>query len=173
MKIKIENILKEGILLDKYSDGASAEERIEGVPYINFPFEVETKENYKYLSWVLVDHDSNPVVNFSWLHWVIANYELDTTTKVEENLVNSTKKYVGGTNTFASPLAKIKDKKVIYNYGGPTPPDKTHIYTLQVYAHNEKLNLTEGFYLNDLYQELTGKILEQDEIQIPAKCFKE
>ncbi|EQG24610.1 phosphatidylethanolamine-binding family protein [Clostridioides difficile DA00062] len=41
------------------------------------------------------------------------------------------------------------------------PPDKAHIYELHVFALDKLLDLKNGFYLNELYQEMEGHILEE------------
>lgn len=61
------------------------------------------------------------------------------------------------------------DQKIIEHYAGPTPPDKNHQYTLTVYALDDKLNLNNGFYLNDLLKAIEGHILEIAETKILAR----
>lgn len=173
MKIKLDNDVFEGnYLLDKYSKYASEEYKIEGVPYINFPFEIENiEEDNKYLSWILIDHDSNPVVNFSWIHWLVANYKIESNlASIPEHLCNTNKPYIKGNNSFSCPLANIKDEKVYLNYGGPTPPDKDHNYTLVVYAHNAKLDVNDGFFYNDLLDCLEQTTYKVASIKITACC---
>ena len=46
-------------------------------------------------------------------------------------------------------------------YGGMCPPDATHLYELHVFALDTKLQLENGFYLNELYKQMDGHILEQ------------
>lgn len=143
-------------LADKYSKYSEENEKIDGVPFVNFPFNVEEiLDEYKYLSWVLIDHDSNPVVNFSWIHWLVGNYEVNgTQINVPERLYETKVNLVKGNNTFSCPLSNVQNEKIFLGYGGPTPPDKDHIYTLVVYAHDEKLELSNGFYYNDLLKSI-------------------
>lgn len=156
MNIKFSNEIYNGTYLaDKYSKYANKENLIEGVPYINFPFSIENANDYKYLSWILIDHDANPVVNFSWIHWLVGNYEITNSYEhIPELLVNSNKQFNKGHNSFSCPLTNIKDENVYLNYGGPTPPDCDHTYTLEVWGHNKKLNISDGFYYNQLITEL-------------------
>ena len=42
-----------------------------------------------------------------------------------------------------------------------SPPDATHLYELHVFALDTKLQLDNGFYLNELYRQMDGHILEQ------------
>ncbi len=154
MEIRLINAIEAGYLKDKYSKYAQDEELIEGVPYINFEFEVTgISDEYKYLSWALIDHDSNPVCSFSWIHWLVANYSSENKTIVE-NLCESNLDYVGGQNSFASPIANNQDERVIFNYGGPMPPNVDHNYSLVVFAHAKELNLEKGFFYNELLNEL-------------------
>lgn len=172
MKIKLNRSIYDGIYLkDEYSKYATKENLIDGIPYNNFPFEIENiSEEYRYISWALIDHDSNPVVNFSWIHWLIANYEVKKNAiTIPGKLVNSNNKYLGGTNSFAGPLTNIINEKIILNYGGPTPPDKDHTYTLYVYAHTNELLLEKGFYYNEFLKELDKQKYVMDKVKILAK----
>lgn len=45
--------------------------------------------------------------------------------------------------------------------GGMTPPDKAHTYELHVFALDKQPDLKKGVYLNELYQEMEGHILEE------------
>lgn len=172
MKIKFDKaIYEEEYLVNKYSKYADEEYKSEGIPFVNFPFNVEevgTKN--KYLSWILIDHDSNPVVNFSWIHWLVANYELDSSfVSIPELLYKAEKQYTRGNNSFSCPLANVSDKKVYLNYGGPTPPDKDHVYTLKVYAHPQKLDVSDGFFYNELITELEKSSFEVASAKILAR----
>ncbi len=157
MNIKFDkDIYNNEYLADKYSKYCEGSNKIDGVPFVNFPFHVDDiSDEYKYLSWTLIDHDSNPVVNFSWIHWLVANYEIsDRQTTIPESMYEKKADIVRGNNTFSSPLANIKNEDIYLGYGGPTPPDKDHIYTLVVYAHDEKLDLSDGFFYNDLLKSI-------------------
>ncbi len=168
MKVDIKKALEGNYLKDRYSNGAIESQRIEGIPFISFPFEVKDLKK-KYLSWVLIDYDSNPIVGFSWIHWLVSNYA--ATEEIEENLLNQ-ENYLRGVNSFSSPVAGIKNEDIIHNYGGPTPPDKDHKYTFIVYAHDEKLNLEKCFYLNQLYDELNKIDYDRCEISFWGKFVK-
>lgn len=41
------------------------------------------------------------------------------------------------------------------------PPDAPHTYELHVYALDSTLDLSNQFYLNDLYKKMDGHILDQ------------
>ncbi len=172
MIIKLsKDIYTDRYLCDKYSKYANEDQKIDGIPYINFPFLVqEIDKEYNFISWILIDYDSNPVVQFSWVHWLVANYEVkDNQCLIPENLLESNKVYLGGINSFAGPCTNLTDSRIISNYGGPTPPDKDHTYTLIVYAHNEKLNLNNSFYYNELIDELEKVNYSFTQVKILAK----
>ncbi len=165
------NTYNKEYLVDRYSKYCIDNEKIEGIPYINFPFEInDIHEEFKYLSWILLDHDSNPVVQFSWIHWLVSNYPIEEkSVSIPENLKNTLVEYTKGVNSFAGPVTNIKNEDIILNYGGPTPPDKDHLYTLAVYSHDKKLNLEDGFYYNNLLMELEKVNYEKDSIKILSR----
>lgn len=172
MKIKFKReIYTNGYLADRYSKYSEEVNMIEGVPFINFPFQVEAiNSKYKYLSWVLIDHDANQVVNFSWIHWLVANYRItSTTTSIPELIYNSNEEFVRGNNTFSCPLTNITNPLIYLGYGGPTPPDKDHVYTLEVYAHTEKLELSDGFFYNQLLAGLEEAVTETASAKLIAR----
>ncbi len=172
MKIELDKSIYEGsYLADKYSKYAKPNYCLDGVPNVNFPFVVSNLcDSHKYVSWIFIDHDSNPVVQFSWIHWLVANFEVkNNEAKVPEGLSGLEVNYVGGTNSYACPLAKITDPRIIYNYGGPTPPDCDHTYTLVVFSHSHKLNLTQGFYYNQLLTALEATDFKVKQAKIRAR----
>lgn len=172
MNIKFDKeIYSNQYLADKYSKYSCESNLVQGVPFINFPFKVEEiKPEYKYLSWVLIDHDANPVVNFSWIHWLVANYQVESAvTVIPEMVYDTEKKLTRGNNSFSSPLANIQDQKIYLGYGGPTPPDKDHVYTLELYAHEEELDLTDGFFYNQLLTQLDKTDFEYASAKLLAR----
>ena len=50
------------------------------------------------------------------------------------------------------------------------PPDKTHNYTLTVYALDEKLDLSEGYYLNEFLDKIKDHIISLATIAIPSRA---
>lgn len=44
-------------------------------------------------------------------------------------------------------------------YGGMSPPNKQHNYELHVYALDTTLPLRNGFYLNQMYDDMKGHII--------------
>ncbi len=169
MNIVLKGIIEDGYLNDKYGKHAQMSLKKDDIPYVSFPFEVENvPEGTKYLSWFFIDHDSNPVCAFSWIHWLVANYKTDDF-KVVENLLESSREYVGGVNSYASPLGNTENKDITLNYGGPMPPDKDHKYTLVVCAHTIPFDVKEGFYYNDFLNEVSKKVLDICETQVMSR----
>ena len=41
------------------------------------------------------------------------------------------------------------------------PPDAPHIYELRVYALDTVLDLKPGFYMNEMFRQMEGHVLEE------------
>ncbi len=50
------------------------------------------------------------------------------------------------------------------------PPDKTHYYTLTVYALDTKLDLKDGYWLNDFLRKMEGHIVDSATISVPSRA---
>ncbi len=48
-----------------------------------------------------------------------------------------------------------------YFMAAKTPLDKEHLYEIHVYALDNLLDLENGFYLNDLFHEMRGHVLDE------------
>ncbi|MBR4485756.1 hypothetical protein IKS57_00005 [bacterium] len=56
------------------------------------------------------------------------------------------------------------------NYTGPTPPDKAHFYTIFIFAlDKEKLDLKNGFFLEELFKEINNHTISFDYINFEYK----
>lgn len=44
-------------------------------------------------------------------------------------------------------------------YGGMCPPDAPHLYELTAYALDTRLDLENGFMLNELFHQMDGHVL--------------
>ncbi len=154
-------------LPQKYSKYAGENEKYMDNPIVSFPFRItEVSPSVKYFAITLIDYDSIPVCGFAWIHWTVANIPVSLTEIPENFSQNETYKKIQGTNSFASALVNETDPKIIHRYVGPTPPDKDHCYKLTLYALSEKLDLTEGFYMNELYHQMQDKIIAKTSINI-------
>lgn len=157
-------------LSDKYSKYAADDLKRSGIPYVSFPIEFkDIPSETKSLALTFIDYDAVPVCGFPWIHWTVANIP-GVITELPEN-ASEIKPFsiIQGQNSFASPLGGQKDPNVIHQYGGPTPPDRDHDYTLTVYALDKELNLSNGFYLNELLKEIEGHVLEEKSIRIKGR----
>lgn len=118
-------------------------------------------KNTKSLAVTFIDHDAIPVCGFSWIHWTVANIdpqlnELPENASVETQLLE-------GLTSWNSPIIPEDwrlTKEEATGFGGCTPPDQTHRYTINVYALDAMLNLQRGFHLNQLLNAMDEHILE-------------
>lgn len=173
MKINVEQAMEGEFLAPKYSNGASDEERIIVVPYINFPFEIEElKKEYKYLSWNFIDYNYTKEGGTVWIHWLVANYQTSQGLSIPENLADSGRTYVGGTNSFVAKPASMTNPRLIHNYAGPMAPSGDNYYTFYVYAHDQPLAVEQGFYLSDMEFALDEIEYQTAKVQILCKCYK-
>ncbi len=122
--------------------------------------------NTQSLALVFVDHDAIPVCGFSWIHWTVANIDPSLNELPENASINMN--LIEGVSSWASKLLhddwRLSLEDAI-GYGGCAPPDKDHRYSITMYAINTKLDLTRGFYLNELLRQIDGNILEQKTIE--------
>lgn len=156
MKVTSSGIIN-GVIEDKYGKrGTQFNEA--NIPTYSLPVKIENspKGTVSY-ALILEDKDAVPVCGFSWIHWIAANI---TKTEIEENESILENDFVQGVNSWCGAISNV-DKKLAIGYGGMTPPDKPHIYELHVFALKDKLDLQEGFYMNELYKAMDGCILEQ------------
>ncbi len=154
-----------GIIEDKYGKrGTQFTEN--GMPNYSLPIKIENApEGTKSFAIFLEDKDAIPVAGFSWIHWVAANIKVN---ELEENASLLRKNdFVQGRNSWSGSLRGddalgVEESSM---YGGMAPPDKEHTYELTVYALSEELNLENGFYANELFHAMEGKILGQATIK--------
>lgn len=158
MKISVK--LENGLLPDKY--GKYGNTKIGGVPCVSFPIKIEeVPKAAKSLALTFVDFDSIPVCGFAWTHWTAVNIPADISEISENASQKPTFSIIQGANSFSGAIKNC--------YGGPTPPDKTHVYTLTLYALDCTVKLSEGFSLEELNKALTGHILDKSEIRLPSR----
>lgn len=158
--MKIDVALENGLLPDKYAKFSDI--TVDGVPSVSFPIRVEgVPAGAKSLALTFVDFDSLPVCGFAWTHWTAANIPADISEIPENSSQDQAFGMVQGRNHFSGAMS--------CRYGGPTPPDKTHNYTLTVFALDCALELDEGFSLDELKSAMNGHILEKAELILPAR----
>ena len=113
------------------------------------------------LALIFIDHDAIPVCGFSWIHWTVANIdpalgELHEGASAQGGLLEGVTSWVSG----ILPEAWKLSHEEATGYGGCAPPDKPHTYTIELYALDKKLQLTRGFFMNELIHAMTGHVLE-------------
>ena len=170
MRIKIET--EHGYLPKKYSKYADERYKFKDNPIVSFPITLEEVTNgTKSFALTVIDFDAIPVCGFPWIHWLVCDIP-GTTTDIPENVsANNTLNIVQGKNSFSSNFVGGNDPQIICRYVGPTPPDKDHKYTVDVYALDcDTLYLSDGFYLNELYDRMENHILAKASKAIIAKC---
>lgn len=130
-----------------------------GMPTYSIPFSIENApEKTVSFAIVLEDKDAFPVSGgFSWIHWTAANI---TSTEVKENVSQTTTDFVQGANSWMSIQGGQQSRELSSFYGGMAPPDTPHIYELHVFALDTRLDLENGFNMNELYRQMDGHILD-------------
>lgn len=158
--MKIDVKLENGLLPDKY--GKYSDATIGGKPCVSFPITVnDVPKGAKTLALTFVDFDSIPVCGFAWTHWLAVNIPADVSEIPENASQNEAFGMVQGKTDFSGAL--------ICRYGGPMPPDKTHNYTLTLFALDCALELAEGFSLDELNEKMKDHILEKAELTLPSR----
>lgn len=151
--------LKDGIWEDRFG-GKGSQVNDNKVPNYSIPFEVLNKpKGTKTYALILEDRDAYEVTKgITWIHWVAANI---TTNELQENAsVKEADKFIQGINSWMTLEGGQQSMELSSFYGGMCPPNKEHTYTLRVYALDRKLPLKNGFFLNQMYDEMKGHILE-------------
>ena len=157
MKVTSKGIV-DGKILDVY--GAKGTEfNPNGMPTYSLPFLVEdAPENTVSYAIILEDKDAYPVSGgFTWIHCLASNI---TRKELKDNESQSAKDFVQGLNSWTSIQGGEQEPQLSCYYGGMTPPDKPHMYELQVYALDKMLDLENGFLLNELWWQMEGHILD-------------
>lgn len=161
MKI-ISSGIQAGYFLDCYG-GYGDQFSFGEVPSYSIPFEIqEYPEETKTFAAVLYDLDAMAVTQgFPWIHWSLANLEHHF---LVADASRQQKDFVQGTNSWHSPLVDHLPASETCFYGGMTPPDGDHLYTLEVFALDSRLDLENGFYLNQLVEKMQGHILARGKL---------
>lgn len=170
MHISVE--LEGGFLPDRFGKHAPAEYQLEGHPIRSFPIKIANVPNEaKSLALTFLDWDAIPVGGFCWIHWLACNFPPSTVLIPENASASGVIACVQGSNSDWSPLAgSWTDPRIIHRYAGPYPPDKTHAYTLTVYALDCELDLPEGYFLNEFRRAIQGHILEEAQQELPSRA---
>ncbi len=170
MQIHVE--LENGLLADKFGKYAPEQDRLEGFPVRSFPIEIhDVPQGAKTLAVEFVDFDAIPVGGFCWIHWTACNVPADTAVIPEDASRTGAVPMVQGRNSNWSPMAHGSANPLVHSrYCGPQPPDATHSYTLNVYALDCELGLSEGFYANELRRAIKGHVLAKATAELPSRA---
>lgn len=168
MKIAVPRM--NGCLFDCYGKFAPDKFKIAGKPGRSFPiFITNPPKNAKTLAIYFRDYDSVPVCGFTWIHWLAANLPVQDVLPDISHGNDHGINFVQGNNSNISKFLRPNPGPTV-GYTGPLPPDKTHDYTLTVYALNSELDLTNGYWLNEFLKKIQGHILDQATIAIPSRA---
>lgn len=168
MKITVK--LNQGQLPKKYGKFGDVADFKKQYPIISFPIRIyETPVQTASLALTLVDPDSIPVAGFPWIHWTAANLPNDLTEIPENSSQNPPFIMIQGKNSTASPYIKETDPLICEHYVGPTPPKGVHNYELRIYALDQELDLSPGFWMNELLHAMEGHILTHQKLILPYR----
>ncbi|UQS84647.1 YbhB/YbcL family Raf kinase inhibitor-like protein [Apilactobacillus apisilvae] len=169
MKINVPII--DGYLENKYDKHTSNEYKENGFPYVSFPIDIsDIPEGTKSLSLSLTDLDSVPVAGFEWIHWLVANIDPKNNVIPANAAKENPFKWTRGNNSLAGKYLGLKEDPMSRGYVGPAPPSGVHNYTLTIYALDDNLSLSDGFWYNEMIYAMKDHILDQTTINIPVKA---
>lgn len=136
-------------------------------PIVSFPIELKgIPEGAVSFAVTLIDYDAVPLTGFPFIHWLATNIPMMT-----EIPADFSRNFTGpqGQSSWMSRFYGLNDDYFTSHFAGPNPPDKPHRYTLTVFSLSHDLDLTNGFFFNDLRTALNDSVLAKTEIQILAK----
>lgn len=170
MRVNVE--LENGLLPDRFGKHAPGQDRLEGFPVRSFPIGIEgVPEGAKSLALAFIDFDAIPVGGFCWIHWLACDIDPETSLIPEDASRTGGVAFTQGANSNWSPMAHGSDNPAVFDrYCGPQPPDKTHVYTLVVYALDCTLGLSEGYYLNEFRRAIEGHVLAKATAELPSRA---
>lgn len=169
MKISIP--IENGMLPDKYGKYAELEYKQYDKPVCSFPITIEeVPAGTRSLALTFIDYDSTPVCGFTWIHWIMCGISPDTKEIPENASQHPQPEWRQGFNSTFGDLSDVNnDLTVAQAYVGPCPPDMDHTYTLRVFALDEDLDLSEGFFFNQLHWAMQGHILDTAEVNVVSR----
>lgn len=170
MRVSVE--LEGNLLSDRFGKYAPEADRLEGFPVRSFPIYIEeVPEGAASLALAFIDFDAIPVGGFCWIHWLACDFDPSITLIPEDASRTGAVACTQGANSNWSPMAHGSSNPAVFNrYCGPQPPDKTHVYTLAVYALDCKLGLSEGYYLNEFRRAIEGHVLAKSVVELPSRA---
>lgn len=161
-----------GAFNDKY--GIRGEYKINNMPLYSIPLTwTEGPVGTKSYAITLTDDNKMDSNRLPWVHWLVADipaqitgFQENTSRHHDGHLSEGLNSYVN--DYFLRPTEfdnpRVPNQYAI-GYGGFTPIDKPHTYTVKVYALKCKLNLKPGFTYEQLLKAMDNKILAQGEFK--------
>lgn len=150
--------IQNGKILEKYGKrGACTDD----VPTLSLPLSWDDIPSQT-VSFALafLDYDNIPDEGVCWIHWLAANIPADRRSLAEDES-RSNPELLQGRNSWAAPFPPYgKSPDVTDFYGGPAP-ERLHKYEISLYALDCRLNLSSGFYYNELRDQIKGHILAE------------
>lgn len=166
MKIKSNSIV-DGYFKDNIGHRGKNFHKKEVKPNYSFHLEWdELPKNTASLALIFLDHDAIPVCGFTWIHWLVAN--IDPLWKELPEDASKNLHLLEGVTSWSSRILPEDwrlNKEEDVGFGGCAPPDQEHLYTIELYALDKKLDLTKGFFMNDLLKAMKGHVLDKDSIE--------
>ena len=107
-------------------------------------------EGTKSLALIMDDPDAMGAVGKVWVHWVVWN-------------IDTTKEFITGNPQESGFVEGMTDFGEV-GYGGPAPPDKTHMYVFKLYALDTELDLPQKSTKADVEKAMEGHIIEQTQL---------
>lgn len=160
--------IKDDIIEKQY--GTYGKDQYKGMPTLSMPFEwKDAPAGTKQFALVMEDFDAVEAVGVIWIHWI--TLIPGDVHALAPNASNTDPQLIQGENSWWSLIGGSLPKDEVSRYGGPVPPNKTHTYTITLYALDKELDLKKGFYLNQLYDAMEGHILASTVLK--AKYVKE
>ena len=162
--------VKDGVIEKKY--GTYGKDQYRGMPTLSMPFEwKDAPAGTKQFALVIEDFDAVEAVGVIWLHWL--TLIPGEAKALPENASATDPKLIQGENSWWSLIGGSLPKEEVARYGGPVPPNKTHTYTITLYALDKELDLKKGYYLNELYDAMEGHVLEKSVLKAKYEFEKQ
>lgn len=138
--------ITKGKLEDEY--GKRGSQIANKIPTRSIPVSITSKpQGTACYAITMTDPDSTPLCGFEWIHWLACNIiHDDISANASIDMKDSIKQ---GKNSFGT-----------IGYGGPTPPDKAHKYTITIYALDSELELSNGYSLDSFQKAAQDHILD-------------
>lgn len=162
MKLYSDGLNAEGRFEDKYGNRSQIGNIIEDIPQTSFPLNwTAVPEGTKSFAIIFMDNDNAKDEGFPFVHWLACNIPGDIE-EIKENSSREDDFYLQGTNSWSTNFGPYEgiSKDLTLHFGGPAPAVE-HEYEITLYALDKMLELSSGFFYNDLRKAMRGHILAE------------